>query len=74
MKKEKNGKNSGPLTSLPVDRLNGTACNADARAKIMAEIVATNIVASQPTATPTARANIPHPIRNTEFKTLVFIS
>ena len=58
-KKEKNGKNS---------------CIADARAKIMAEIVATNIVASQPTATPTARANIPHPIRNTEFKTLVFIS
>ena len=53
---------------------NENSCIADARAKIMAEIVATNIVASQPTATPTARANIPHPIRNSEFKTLVFIS
>ena len=56
--KKKNGKNSGPLMSLPVDRLNGIACNADARAKIIAGIVATNIIASQPTATPTARANI----------------
>ena len=31
-KMENNGENSGPLTSLPVDRLNGAACNADARA------------------------------------------
>ena len=69
---EKNGKNSGPLMSLPVDHLNGIVCNADARAKIIAGIVATNIIASQPNATPTARANIkgslspyPPPIRNT---------
>ena len=42
----------------------------------MAEIVATNIVASRLTATPTARAIIKgsHPIRNTELKALVFIS
>ena len=79
--KKKNGKNSGSLMSLPVDRLNGIACNADARAKIIAGIVATNIIASQPTATPTARANIkgslspyPPPIRNTWLKALVFIS
>ena len=44
-------------TSLPVDRLTATDCNAAARAKI----VATNVVASRPperrpTATPTARA------------------
>ena len=31
-KREKNGRNSGPLTSLTVNRLNGVACNADARA------------------------------------------
>ena len=31
--KENNGGNSGPLTSLPVDRLTATDCNADARAK-----------------------------------------
>ena len=31
-KREKNGDNSGPLTSLPVDRLTATDCNADARA------------------------------------------
>ena len=30
---ENNGENGGPLTSLPVDRLNGVACNAYARAK-----------------------------------------
>ena len=30
---ENNGENSGPLTLLPVDRLNVAACNADARAK-----------------------------------------
>ena len=30
--KENNGENSGPLTSLPVDRLNGDDCNAAARA------------------------------------------
>ena len=42
----------------------------------MAEKVATNVVASQLTATPTARAIIKgsHPIRNTELKALVFIS
>ena len=26
---ENNGENSGPLTSLPVDRLTATDCNAD---------------------------------------------
>ena len=31
---ENNGENSGPLTSLPVDRLTATNCNADAHAKI----------------------------------------
>ena len=31
-KMENNGENSGPLTLLPVDRLNGAACNADALA------------------------------------------
>ena len=54
---ENNGENSGPLTSLPVDRLTATDCNAAARAKMM-EIVATNVIASRPperrpTATPT---------------------
>ena len=29
MKKENNDENSGPLTSLPVDRLTATDCNAD---------------------------------------------
>ena len=29
MEKENNGENSGPLTSLPVDRLTATDCNAD---------------------------------------------
>ena len=33
-KMENNGENSGPLTSLPVDRLTPTDCNAAARAKI----------------------------------------
>ena len=28
MKKENNGENSGPLSSLPVDRLTATDCNA----------------------------------------------
>ena len=32
MEKENNGENSGPLTSLPVDRLNGGDCNTDAHA------------------------------------------
>ena len=32
-KMENNGENSGPLTSLPVDRLTATDCNAAARAK-----------------------------------------
>ena len=41
-----NGENSGKLTSLPVNRLNGSACNADAYAKIK-EIMATNVDASQ---------------------------
>ena len=37
-KMENNGENSGPLTSLPVDRLTATDCNAAARANInMAE-------------------------------------
>ena len=31
-KKINNGENSGPLTSLPVDRLTATDCNAAARA------------------------------------------
>ena len=31
-KGEKNGENSGPLMSLPVDRLTATDCNAAARA------------------------------------------
>ena len=31
---ENNGENSGPLTSLPVDRLTATDCNAAARAKM----------------------------------------
>ena len=30
---ENNGENSGPLTSLQVDRLTATDCNAAARAK-----------------------------------------
>ena len=30
--KENNGENSGPLTSLQVDRLTATDCNAAARA------------------------------------------
>ena len=29
MEKKNNGENSGPLTSLPVDRLTATDCNAD---------------------------------------------
>ena len=33
-KRKKNGENSGPLTSLPVDRLTATDCNAATRAKI----------------------------------------
>ena len=33
-KMENNGENSGPLTSLPVDRLTATDCNAAARAKM----------------------------------------
>ena len=32
-KKKNNGENSGPLTSLQVDRLTATDCNAVARAK-----------------------------------------
>ena len=31
---ENNDENSGPLTSLPVDRLTATDCNAAARANI----------------------------------------
>ena len=31
-KMENNGENSGPLTSLPVNRPNSGTCNADARA------------------------------------------
>ena len=33
-KKKNNGENSGPLTSLQVDRLTATDCNAAARANI----------------------------------------
>ena len=33
--KENNGENSGPLTSLPVNRLTATDCNAPARAKTL---------------------------------------
>ena len=33
-KTENNGENSGPLTSLQVDRMTATDCNAAARAKI----------------------------------------
>ena len=33
-KMENNGENSGPLTSLPVNRLTATDCNAAARAKM----------------------------------------
>ena len=36
-KKKNNGENSGPLTSLPVDRLTATDCNAAARAKIFSQ-------------------------------------
>ena len=32
-KMENNGENNGPLTSLPVDRLTATHCNAAARSK-----------------------------------------
>ena len=32
--KENNGENSGPLASLPVDRMTATDCNAAARANI----------------------------------------
>ena len=32
--KENNDENSGPLTSLPVDRLTATDCNAAARAEL----------------------------------------
>ena len=32
--RENNGENSGPLTSLPVDRLTATDCNAAAHAKM----------------------------------------
>ena len=34
-KKENNGENSGPLSSLPVDRLTATNCNAAARANLV---------------------------------------
>ena len=34
-KRENNGENSGPLTSLPVDRLIGGTCNADACVKTL---------------------------------------
>ena len=34
-KMENNDENSGPLTSLQVDRLTSTDCNAAARAKIL---------------------------------------
>ena len=34
-KMENNGENSGPLTSLQVDRLTATDCNAAARANLL---------------------------------------
>ena len=37
-KMENNGENSGPLTSLQVDRLTATDCNAAARAKSFVNI------------------------------------
>ena len=36
---ENNGENSGPLTSLPVDRLTATDCNAAARAKMLVQCI-----------------------------------
>ena len=36
-KMENNGENSGPLTSLPVDRLTATDCNAAARANLKSD-------------------------------------
>ena len=61
MKKKKRKKIMAEIvatTSLPVDRLTATDCNAAARVKIKTFLVATNVVASRPpegrpTATPT---------------------
>ena len=39
--KKNNGENSGPLTSLQVDRLTATDCNAAARANTETESVST---------------------------------
>ena len=36
---ENNGENSGSLTSLPVDRLTATGCNADARSNYILHIM-----------------------------------
>ena len=38
MEKKNNGENSGPLSSLPVDRLTATDCNAAARANKWASL------------------------------------
>ena len=46
MEKKNNGENSGPLTSLQVDRLTATDCNAAARANFpshQAQITIINI-------------------------------
>ena len=40
-RKEKNGKNSGPIILLQADRLNGDQLNADARAQIIKTITIT---------------------------------
>ena len=36
---ENNGENSGPLTSLQVDRLTATDCNAAARANMFKKLI-----------------------------------
>ena len=41
---ENNGENSGPLTTLPVDRLKGVVCSADARAKSDSEGVNLGVI------------------------------
>ena len=41
---ENNGEKSGPLTSLPVDRLTATDCNAAARANRIIKIITKPII------------------------------
>ena len=65
---ENNGENSGPLSSLPVDRLTATDCNADrsCKKKITVKIVATmSLPVDRLTATncnTAARAKISDPL------------